>query len=149
MPVNWDDFDYFDRDEFDDPLHPGSGDKISPAVVLLLDNLRKRAGIPIITHNKYGVRGCVCVDEEGHSSKSLHYVSNGATAVDWHFDTDMDIRDQAKLVLRTGFGGIGIYYDWEWPDCPGGKLKIGFHTDVRKRFQVWKREYGNYIYLLK
>lgn len=147
--VDWNKYKYFNREEFDDPEQPGSGDFIDERVVEKLNDLRDKSGIPIITHNKYGIRGCVCISEAGHSSKSLHYKKNGASAVDWHFNTNMGTREQAKLVMEAGFGGIGIYYDWKWPDCPDGKVSIGFHTDMRDRYQLWTRKDGEYLYFLK
>jgi hypothetical protein len=150
--IDWEEIDYFTREEFDDPEVPGSGDKVDESIVLALDKLRKKSGMRIITHNKYGVRGCVCVSKAGHSKNSLHYVENGASAIDWHFDADhhlVSIRDQAKLVLEAGFGGVGIYYDWKWPDCKDGGVPIGFHTDMRKRYQIWTRKDGEYLYFLK
>jgi len=49
--------------------------------------------------------------------------------------------------LQSGFSGIGVYQDeWKWK---GRLLPIAFHTDRRKWYQVWKKEAGEYIYLLK
>ena len=139
---------HFKPEEFDDPDFPGSWLCMNQDTVLFLDILRYETGWPIITHNKFGLRGCVCVEPKGHSERSHHYIDNpeGCSAVDWHFRCDADPREQAMHVLQSGFHGIGIYYDWQW----GGKpLPVGFHTDMRKRPQVWKRVDGEYFYLLR
>lgn len=145
MEIDWDKIRHFDPGEFDDPAYPGSNDMMDPMSIITLDQLREETGWGIITHNKFGVRGCVCVNPTGHSSASLHYAPN-CSAVDWHFDTKVDTRTQAMKVLRSGFTGIGIYYDWKWDNK---KLPVGFHTDRRKKPQIWTRENGQYIYLLK
>ena len=144
--VDWATVDHFEPDEFDDPRHPGSWVHMAPETIYCLDRLREQTGWPIETHNKYGLRGCVCVDQNGHSHGSRHYVANQCDAVDWHFVTDESPRIQAMRVMQSGFTGIGIYYDWHWI---GGKLLVGFHTDRRKRPQIWKEEKGKRIYLLK
>lgn len=147
MSINWDKFKYFERYEFDDPDVPRSGNSINEQTIILLHKIRVDYGMPIITHNKYGLRGCVCIKEKGHSSVSEHYISNGATAVDFHFKTNMGDREQVKIVLEAGFRGVGIYYDWSWPRI--GKLSVGFHVDLRKsRYTIWKRGNGKYTYFL-
>ena len=143
--IDWTKIRSFLPHEFDDPGYPGSWIYLDPGTVYELDRLRQKTGWKIVTHNKYGLRGCVCVDPDGHSPESLHYVANGCSAVDWHFVTDVDPRTQAREVLKSGFTGIGIYYDWHWI----GKLPVGFHTDMRLRPQVWQRDNGKYLYLLK
>lgn len=145
--VDWDKIDHFEPDEFDDPTEPGSWKHMDPMTVLELNSLRKRAGIKIVTHNKFGLRGCVCMLPEGHSDGSRHYVQNACDAVDFHFETDADPRDQVFFILhKTGFTGIGIYYDWMWEGEP---LAIGFHVDRRKHKQIWRRDKNEYFYLLK
>jgi len=146
--MDWKSIEHFTPEEFDDPHVPGSHTHMSHATIASLENLRDWTGWPIITHNKFGLRGCVCVDPDGHSKNSYHYIEHqeGCSAVDWHFVCNAEPREQALMVLQAGFTGIGIYYDWRW----GGKpLSIGFHTDMRVRPQAWKRENGKYIYLLK
>ena len=144
----WPPVKHFVPEEFDDPDVPGSWGYMEPLTVCSLDNLREKTGWPIITHNKFGLRGCVCVEPSGHSKNSRHYIDHpeGCSAVDWHFDTDANPREQALMVLQSGFSGIGIYYDWHWDNKP---LPVGFHTDIRPRPQVWKRDKGTYFYLLK
>lgn len=144
--IDWEkDIVWFDPEEFDDPDYKGSWIYMNALTIVYLDRLRIKTKWPIITHNKFGIHGCVTVDPEGHSPDSRHYVKNACDAVDWHFDTDADPREQAIFVLKSEFTGIGIYYDWTWD---GKKLQIGFHTDLRKRYQYWKREDGKYLYLL-
>lgn len=149
--IKWKDIKHFEPEEFDDPNEPGSWKFMNEWTISFLDWLRMETGWPIITHNKFGLRGTVCVLPEGHSDRSLHYANSpeGCSAVDWHFDTDADPREQAVYVLHTRFRGVGTYYDWEWPGYPDNHLPIGFHTDMRRRYQVWKREHGEYVYLLR
>lgn len=143
----WQNIKHFKHSEFDDPEAPGSWIYLDPVTVLVLDRLREQTGWPIITHNKFGIRGCVCVSSSGHSKNSYHYKNNraGCSAVDWHFVTDACPREQAMTVLRTAFNGIGVYYDWHWDNH---LLPVGFHTDLRPRPQIWKRVNGKYIYFL-
>jgi hypothetical protein len=143
MSIDWTKVKNFDSDEFDDPTHPGSWINMSPQTIYLLDVIRDFTDWPIITHNKHGIRGCVCVEAAGHACNSRHYIDHpcGCSAVDFHFDCTAKPRDQAMAVLRSGFPGIGIYYDWSSCD-------IGFHVDYRSKPQVWRRVGGDYIYLL-
>jgi len=146
--IDWTEIDFFDPEEFDDPEAPGSWIYMNPMTIHTLNDLRVRTGWKIVTHNRYGLRGCVCVRKAGHSATSLHYAKNpaGCSAVDWHFVTDADPRAQALAVLQSGFTGIGCYYDWQWNSL---SLPVGFHTDMRRRPQLWTRVDGRYVYLLK
>lgn len=145
--VDWNKIEHFKPEEFDDPTQPGSWIHIDPMTVIELNTLRKRALIPIVTHNKFGLRGCVCMEASGHSADSRHYAENACDAVDFHFETDADPRDQVFFILnKTGFTGVGIYYDWSWQGEP---LPVGFHVDRRPRKQIWRRDKGEYFYLLK
>lgn len=148
MSIDWSRINNFTPEEFDDPAHPGSWEHMLPETVYLLDVIRDMTDWPIITHNKYGIRGCVCVDPTGHSSRSRHYANHpeGCSAVDFHFDVEAPSRDQAMIVLQSGFKGVGVYYDWMWDN---EALSIGFHVDFRDRPQIWRREDGVYIYLLE
>lgn len=143
--IDWDKIKHFIPEEFDDIDYLGSHVLMEPQTIIALDELRERTGWPIITHNKFGLHGCVSVDSVGHSPTSLHYPPQ-CSAVDWHFKTDISSRIQAMEVMKSGFTGIGVYYDWKWNNK---KLAIGFHTDCRKRPQIWKRENGQYYYLLR
>ena len=139
--IHWHHVRYFDVREFDDPLHPGSGELIDGKLLLLLDKIRHETKWPIVPHWQVG--GCVDVDgAHGHSDNSFHLERNGCRAVDFHFGTDTPIRYQYNILCQYGFGGIGVYYDW---------YNTGFHVDTRdkKRTQRWKRINGNYIYLLE
>jgi len=145
----WSVVEWFDPWEFDDPEVKNSWQYIDYKTILGLEWIRKNTGWPIETHNQYGLRGCVCVKPTGHSNGSFHYIDNpeGCSAIDWHFVTDAAPREQARHVLQSGFSGIGVYQDeWKWK---GRLLPIAFHTDRRKWYQVWKKEAGEYIYLLK
>ncbi|BBO80185.1 hypothetical protein DSCO28_50570 [Desulfosarcina ovata subsp. sediminis] len=148
--INWDEIKYFSPRDFDDPNVPGSWRHMAADSILWLNDLRERTGWPIIPHNQYGVRGCVCVDPSGHSMNSRHYINypGGCSAIDFHFACDASRREQAKAVMETRFTGIGVYYDWRWN---GRLLPVGFHVDIRPRplAQIWKRVRGEYLYYLR
>lgn len=145
--IDWSKCREFSRVEFDDPNHPGSGEEFNEYSFSLLLNLRRVTHWPIITHARVG--GAVDVDgSHGHAKNSRHLLRMGASALDWHFDTNAHPREQVHAVIQSGFTGIGIYYDWKWN---GKKLPVGFHTDTRPKnqTQIWTRRYGrSYIYLL-
>lgn len=146
MPISWEHVDFFKPEEFDDPDHKGSGEEINGELLILLDRLRRETGWPIITHAIVG--GCVDVSgTHGHSKRSYHLLEKGAKAVDFHFKTDKSPREQFYAIIRGGFTGIGVYYDWHWNNHP---LSVGFHVDIRPKYstQIWKREKGQYIYFL-
>ena len=139
---------YFSINDFSDPKHHNSGNLIDEKLVSMLIDLEVVSNLKIIPHGSIG--GAVDVDGSyGHSKNSYHLYVNGCKAVDFHFDhADLNIREQFNTILKIGFTGIGIYYDWVWNNEP---LKVGFHVDLRpKRFtQVWKRENGRYNHFLK
>jgi len=145
--MDWDKIPFFECEEFDDPLHEGSGDNISREVILTLVGLRHIVGCPIIIHGKVG--GAVDMDgSHGHAGESLHLFKNGCKAVDFHLKCNWDARSQAYYILNSGFSGIGMYDDWHWDNK---KLTIGFHGDIRdkSKSQVWYRDNGKYIYFLQ
>lgn len=144
--MRWSKIRHFTPQQFDDPEVPGSGERMDLRTVVLLDYLQGVTGWRIVPHAAPGVRGCVCVDPRGHAAKSFHYVENGATACDFHFETPAPPRDQALRVLAAGFPGVGIYYGWQWEGSP---LPIGFHVDHRPYPQVWRTAGGETVYLLR
>lgn len=147
MAINWKYVKYFQCHEFEDPNYPGSGAMICPQLLVLLIRLRldtinldEPHGWPMVIHNEVG--GAVDVDGSwGHANNSYHLKNKGFKAVDFHFKTDNSLREQFHKVVRTGFTGIGIYYDWK---------SMGFHVDIRPKAmtQVWKRSNGKYEYFL-
>lgn len=144
--MDWSMIPYFEKQEFDDPLHAGSGDNISRGVILILVGIRDMARVPIIIHGPVG--GAVdMLGEHGHAPNSYHLAKNGCEAVDFHFDCTADDRTQASWVFTSGFTGVGVYYDWHWR---GNPLPIGFHGDIRPKHmtQSWKRNGNGYTYFL-
>ena len=140
---------HFEPEEFADPDHYGSGEYADKAMVLCLDDLRDVVGHGIRTTASAG--GAVDVTgTHGHSKGSYHLWENGAKAIDFYIEDALDVRDQVRMVLRSGFNGIGIYYNI-WHDHKGVLLPVGFHGDMRPggRFQVWScRRKGEYVYLI-
>ena len=146
--MDWNNIEFFEQSEFDDPLYPGSGENIDALIVLALDSLRRGTGWPMIVHTIVG--GAVDMyGKHGHADESYHLLKNGCKAADWHFVTDAPYRLQYRAVEKMGFNGIGIYLKlWKWN---GKILQIGFHTDRRPKelIQRWLcRKKGKYFYLL-
>jgi len=147
MDKKWAQIKYFTPREFDDPAVPGSGKLIHFPLVIKLNHLRECIKCPIVTH--WAVGGCVDIGgTHGHSSNSYHLWKMGAMAVDFHFNTGLDPREQYYYVEQEEFGGIGVYYSWRWNDK---LLPIAFHVDMRplSLIQRWvSRKKGEYDYLL-
>lgn len=150
--LDWSRIQFFSPADFRDPEYSDSWELMDARAIVMLNWLCKHTEWPIVTHNKFGVKGCVCIDPEGHSPSSYHYVANGACAVDFHFLSEADPREQAREVIKSGFSGIGIYQNiWKWPSPDGGsmRLPIAFHVDRRSRFQIWCKKSTGYVYLLE
>jgi len=140
--INWNLVPNFERYEFDDPDHPGSGELIDGVLLLKLGELREDTW-PIITHWRVG--GCVDVNgTHGHATNSYHRKEQGYKAVDFHFKCNEDSRLQYYFVAKHGFPGLGVYYDFR-------SCKVGFHVDLRPKVitQRWKRVNGIYTYFLE
>ena len=146
--ISWKHVKHFKPIEFSDPDVPDSGMLIDGTTLFILEDLRSRVGWPIITHWKVG--GCNDIyGTHGHSNNSYHLEKNGCKAVDFHFATNVPARIQIHKVLTSNFTGIGIYQNiWKWNSRV---LSVGFHVDTRpvEQTQVWKRENGKYIYLIR
>ena len=146
--ITWEQIKHFDAREFDDDLHPGSGEEMNMIIVFNLDYLWER--VFTFTKKRPKIIITQAVDlygEHGHSDDSYHLKENGCRAADFIIVTDLDPRVQYKLVERQGFGGIGIYYDWKRYGKP---VPIGFHVDPRpdEKYQRWTRRNGEYFYLI-
>jgi hypothetical protein len=146
--ITWSEIKHFEQREFDDALHPGSGERINMILVLNLDYLWER--VYTISGAKPAIIITQAVDlhgEHGHAPQSYHLAAQGCKAADFIIITMLDPRIQYQLVERQGFGGIGIYYDWRYK---GKAVPIGFHADLRptELIQRWRRINGEYFYLL-
>lgn len=144
--MDWSLIPHFDREEFDDPDVPGSGDLMEGQFLMMLVKLRLETGWRMFIHGKVG--GAVDVKgTHGHARLSYHTPSpddGKVRAVDFHFGPEApDPREQWLAVSSLRFSGVGVYYDWGVP--------IGFHVDHRPsdHAQVWKREHDRYVYLLR
>lgn len=139
-PKTWK-FVRYKPEQFDDPLHPGSGMHLDEVLLINLEMLERRIGCPLVFHSSVG--GCVDVNgDHGHAGNSYHLLKNGASAVDFHFDTTnlrtrLGPREQRFYVYNSGFGAVGCYSWWHWG---GKKIDIGFHVDMRPitRFISWE-----------
>jgi len=146
--MDWNNIQYFEESEFDDPLYPGSGENIDPTLVFALDTLRRLTGWPIIVHHKVGGAADM-YGEHDHADNSYHLKKMGCKAVDFHFRTTANYRLQYRGVERLGFTGIGVYLQvWHWGER---LISIGFHVDLRPKaiIQRWScRRKGHYVYFL-
>jgi len=98
----------------------GDADAISDLLLLTLDDFRDYIGVPIIVSN--------AVATSGHSSKSYHYRSQGACAVDVMLpEYRGGVIDLLFDVFRFGFSGVGYYPDWSY----NANVVGGLHLDVR------------------
>ncbi len=127
----WESIRHFKPEEFSAPEDPASGYLMNHFLVMSLDELREIVGHEIIIH-KNGAYAF-----KGHADNSFHYLGE---AVDFHFrDWTLPPRGQMRAILDLGsFGGVGFYPEW--------KPVPGFHVDVRRTFQMWKKEKGKYKY---
>lgn len=102
---------YFKREEWkNDP------DRVAWDVVLLMDNMREAAQVPVVIH--------VAWDSGGHVSDSSHYTNTTdyAAGVDFHF-VGWSLLDQWLFAERFPWNGIGVYPFWNSP---------GLHCDLRR-----------------
>jgi len=144
--ITWDNIHHFVEKEFEDSYYKGSGKHINMTMVLNLDYVWER--VYTMSGKKPVIIITQAVDvfgEHGHSGNSFHLKINGCKAIDFFILTDLDSREQYKIVEKQGFNGLGVYYDWKYK---GKILPIGFHVDSRKKIQRWTRRNGQYFYLL-
>lgn len=106
-------------------------DRVAPELVYLLDDVRERAGVPIVIHEAWA--------EDGHSDKSWHYKGE---AVDFHLKGLTPFQQFEILNEFNEIGAIGWYPGWNHP---------GWHVDIRPmltgtRLYWWRDEHGAYHY---
>ena len=98
----------------------GDTNAINDTLLQRLDDFRGWLGVPIFV--TAGVKGT------GHATKSFHYATNGACAVDVIIPDYMESPfDLIMDATRFGFTGIGYYPHWRWK----GEMAGGLHLDTR------------------
>lgn len=120
LNTDWSKIKHFKKEEWrKDP------DKVNPALVIFMDELRERLGNPIHIHVAY--------DDDGHVKGSKHYIKKGfdySDAVDFSvsnvepvevYNTLVDLLSERGILQRAG---IGFYPFWR---------NIGFHLDLFRR----------------
>ena len=120
---DWSGIRHFEREEW---VH--NPDKITWDVVLMLDEMRDAAGIPIAIH--------VAWDSGGHQSDSAHYTirTEEASAVDFHF-VGWPLLDQWLFAERFPWVGIGLYPFWQHPGLHCDLRRLGLeHPDMGRRW---------------
>lgn len=102
--------------------------KVNTGLILALEAVRVRAGVPIHIH--------VAWDDGGHATHSYHYKG---MAVDFHFDQSLSKAEQLEAVLSVPeIVGIGYYPEWAHP---------GWHVDIREGERLfWVQRKGQYHY---
>jgi uncharacterized protein YcbK (DUF882 family) len=120
--MNWP-YQHFRPSEF------GAGvENIDPALFLLLDMIRARAGVPVHIHPP-------AFTQSGHSTKSQHYLGKAA---DFHFGPGLTHEQEMQILIdclaEMGItGGLGFYPHWS--------PRPGWHIDVRDSGPVrWFRD---------
>lgn len=120
---DWNDLRYFKKEEWGkDP------DKVTWKLVVAIDALRSKLGVPIHIHCAW--------DQKGHAANSQHYLGN---AVDLHINEKFTPLEEYRMILTLGcVGGVGWYPDW--------KPRPGWHIDIRDTPTRWYQKNGRYIY---
>lgn len=145
---------YFMRWQFDDPrtCYIGSGWLIQPEIIYMLNDLIERTGWNIVPHHSVG--GAVVMDHKMDDKRfCLNEYHLDKCAVDFHFETNANVREQFYEVYYTGFTGIGVFtnlaigtYNRDEFDI----LPVAFHVDLRppSKSQIWTcEEYNKNNYL--
>jgi hypothetical protein len=73
--MDWSRIKHLNPEKFDDPSYPGSHTLMDPLTIISLEDLREQTGWKIITHNKFGLRSCVCVNPvaTAHHRCTMHH----------------------------------------------------------------------------
>jgi len=94
---------HFTSDEFDSPDDPGSGDKMNPQFMQLLDEARDIAGIPFRINS--GFRTPKHNKKVGGSSNSSHLRGRAADIACTHSSQRFRI---VAALIAAGFNRVGI-----------------------------------------
>ena len=100
-------FKYFSYDEFDSPLHEGSGQLMSDELISMLDNARDLAGVEFKITSGYRIEADIDrLKKAGYkvSSKSSH-LKGLAADIACNNSTRYNILES---LLKVGFNRIGI-----------------------------------------
>lgn len=101
-------------------------DLVAPELIIILDEVRERAGVPLRINCAWA--------HAGHSEKSYHYTGQ---AVDMSIAGGTPMEQYCLLREFRQLGGIGYYPEWNTP---------GWHIDLRSGFLQWVQMNGAYIY---
>jgi uncharacterized protein YcbK (DUF882 family) len=107
---------YFTLEEFDSPDEPGSGSKMDPEFLQLLDSARARAGVPFKINSGY--RTPAQNRKVGGVVKSPHMAG---------FAADISTRDSrtrwlvVEACIAVGFNRVGIGPTFVHVDCDPSK----------------------------
>ena len=99
----WKDIKHFASVEFDDPTEKGSGAKMNPEFLVLLDKLREKVGYPI--HINSGFRTEAHNQKVGGKPGSAH---TKGVAADISCPTSQSRYEVVKAAYELGFKRIGI-----------------------------------------
>lgn len=114
--VDWSQYPYFSREEFDSPDLEGSGNSMQPLFISLLHKARVKAGIPFIINSGYRTQS---------HNEAVGGTPNSAHTQGWAADikcNDSVSRHKILSALReVGFNRVGIAKTFIHCDCQPSK----------------------------